>query len=56
MLGLVGRKLLDGFTENTPQYKALPDTDTSEQYLLKKQELNKFMAVLLLRNYDEERF
>ena len=40
MLGLVGRKFLDGYTENTPQYKALADTDTAGQDFLNKQELN----------------
>ena len=40
MLRLVGRRLLNGYTENTPQYKALADTDNSGQDFLKKQELN----------------
>jgi len=56
MLRLVGRKFLNGYTENTPQYKALAVTDTAGQDLLKKQELNRFMAILFLRNSDEERF
>ena len=56
MLGFVGRKLLNGYTENTPQYKATEGMDTAGKDFLKKKKLNKFMAVSLLINSDQERF
>ena len=36
MIGLVGETLIDGYTENTLEYKALVDNDTAGQDLLRK--------------------
>ena len=56
MLGLVGKRLIDGYTERTPEYLALAVTDTAGKDLMKRQELDKFMAILFLRNAEQDRF
>ena len=56
MLGLVGKRIIDGYTERTPEYLALAVTDTAGKDLMKRQELDKFMAILFLRNAEQDRF
>ena len=56
MLGLVGKNIIDGYTERMSAYLDLAATDTAGQSRLKGEELNKFMAILFLRNAEEDRF
>ena len=56
MLNLFGKKMLDGFAENTPEYLALTFGDTVGQANVKKKALNNFLAMLFLRNVDKDRF
>ena len=54
MFRLLGKKFLDGFTEQLPEYLAAADAEEMKE--VKKQELDKFIAVLFLRNASQERF
>ena len=56
MLGLVDERLIYGYIERTPDYLALEATDSVGQDLMKQQELDKFVAILFLRNAEQDRF
>ena len=51
---LLGRGLIDGFTEKLPIYLAAADDAARKE--IKKNELDKMMSVLFLRNANHERF
>ena len=56
LLGIIGTKFLDGFTENSPEYKRVSPTNTAAQSVLKKDVTGRFMAILFLRNAEQSRF
>ena len=56
LLGIMGTKFLDGFTENSQEYKNILITDTVAQSALKKHIFGRFMAILFLRNAEQSHF
>lgn len=56
LLGIMGKKFLDGFTENSQEYKNILITDTVAQSALKKHIFGRFMAILFLRNAEQYHF
>ena len=55
LLGIMGTKVLDGFTENSQEYKHISTTDAAAQSALKKDVVGRFMAILFLRNAKQSR-
>ena len=53
LLGIMGTKFLDGFTENSPEYKRISPTDTAARSVLKKYANGRFMAVMFLQNAEQ---
>ena len=58
---LVGKGLMDVYTESSDEYKALPagaviGVDTSEQKKMKKKNWERLIAVLFLRNAEYGRY
>ena len=56
MLNLFGKRMLDGFAENTLEYIVFTLGDTDGQSRVKKKAMDNFLAMLFLRNTDKERF
>ena len=54
MFRLLGRGLIDGFTEKLPIYLAVADNAARKE--IKRKEFGKMMSVLFLRNANHERF
>ena len=58
---MIGKKLIDGFTEETVEFKALPagtvaGVDTLAQKETKKENWEKLLVVLFLRNLEHGRY
>ena len=51
---LLGRGVIDGFTEKFPEYLAA--ADDAARKVVKKKELDKLLSVLFLHNVNHERF
>ena len=56
MLRLVENMLLDGYAENTWEYRLLTISDSAEQSRIKKDVLDNFMVVIFLHNGDNHMF
>ena len=56
MLRLVENMLLDGYAENTWEYRLLTISDSAEQSRIKKDVLDNFMVVIVLHNAENGRF
>ena len=56
MLGLIINTLSDGYVETNLEYLALTSGDTNGQCMIKREILENFMAILFLRNLDQEIF
>ena len=56
MLGIIGNMMLDGFFENSAEFKRIPAISTVEQDRLKKDLRLWFIAVLFLQNLDQNQF
>ena len=60
VISLLGDHLIDGYVENTQEYKDIPDGDTTVQERLqnemKKSALAKFSAILFLKQSQQERY
>ena len=54
VMRLAGNNLIDGYIMSLPEY--VDAADDNERKQIKKNELQKFMATLFLRNADHERF
>ena len=57
MFNLFGKNILDGYVEKTPEYTAAATAGLADEMArLKERALNQFLAVLFLRNSDQERY
>ena len=57
MFNLFGKNILDGYVEKTPEYTAAVTAGLEDEMKrLKERALNQFLAVLFLRNSDQERY
>ena len=51
---LVGRRIIDGFTKQLPEYLSAADDAARKQ--VKRQQLDKLLSILFLHNADHDRF
>ena len=56
MMNLFGKRILDEFAGNTPEYTALTLGDTDMQSRVQKKAMDNFMAMLFLSNFNKDRF
>ena len=57
MFNLFGKNILDGYVEKTPEYTAAATAGLADEMTrLKERALDQFLAVLFLRNSDQERY